>query len=72
MTRPNDLDMPFFNVSLAFSATLRHAVQRKNRSVTSCHSPLCLLPWLTATVKPTRARAALGVAEHGIVGDVSD
>jgi hypothetical protein len=27
-------------------------VQRKNPSLTSCHSPLCLLRWLTATLKP--------------------
>ncbi len=41
-------------------------------SVTSCHSPLCLERWLTATVKPCEGRAALGVAEFGVVGDVSD
>jgi hypothetical protein len=48
------------SVRLAFSATDRHAVQRKNPSLTSCHCPLCLLRWLTATVKPARA-APLGV-----------
>lgn len=40
---------------LAFSGTDGHAAQRKNPSLTSCHSPLVLLRWLTATVKPTRA-----------------
>jgi hypothetical protein len=45
----------FLRVRLAFSATDRHAVQRKNPSLTSCHSPLCLERWLTATVKPARA-----------------
>jgi hypothetical protein len=48
-------DMPLRRVRLAFSANDRHAVQRKNPSLTSCHSPLCLLRWLTATVKPARA-----------------
>lgn len=33
--------IPFLSVRLAFSATERHAVQRKNPSLTSCHSPLC-------------------------------
>jgi DNA invertase Pin-like site-specific DNA recombinase len=47
--------MPFLSVRLAFSATERHAVQRKKPSVTSRHSPLCLERWLTATVKPARA-----------------
>ncbi len=44
--------MPFFRLRLAFSATDRHAVQRKNPSLTSCHCPLCLEGCLTATVKP--------------------
>ena len=47
--------LPFLRVQLAFSATERHAVQRKKPSVTSCHSPLCLERWLTATVKPAGA-----------------
>jgi hypothetical protein len=63
--------MPFLRVCAAFSATDRHAVQRKNPSLTSCDSPLCLLRWLTVTVKPARA-APLWVAQFGIVGDVSD
>jgi hypothetical protein len=50
-------------VRLAFSATDRQAVQRKKPSVTSCHSPLILLRWLTVTVKPARAAAGLRVAE---------
>jgi hypothetical protein len=60
--------IPFLSVRLAFSATERHAVQRKNPSLTSCHSPLCLLGWLTPTMKFARA-AHSGVAELGIVGD---
>jgi hypothetical protein len=45
----------FFSVCAALSATDRHAVQRKNPSLTSCHSPLCLERWLTATVKLSSA-----------------
>jgi hypothetical protein len=56
----------------AFSATERHAVQPKNPSLTSCHSPLCLERWLTAAVKPARAAPLWVVAELGIVGDASD
>jgi hypothetical protein len=48
--------MPSLSLRLAFSATDRNAVQRKRTSVTSCHSPLCLERWLTATVKPARPR----------------
>ena len=54
--------IPFIRVCAAFSAD-RHAEQRKNPSLTTCHSPWCLERWLTATVKPARARAALRVAE---------
>ena len=52
----NEDPHPFLlRVCAAFSATDHHAVQRKNPSLTSCHSPLCLERLLTATVKPARA-----------------
>jgi hypothetical protein len=38
----------FLGVCASLSSTDRHAVQRKNPSLTSCHSPLCLLRSLTA------------------------
>ena len=47
--------LAFLKLFAAFSVTERDAVQRKNPSLTSCHSPLCLERLLTATVKPARA-----------------
>jgi hypothetical protein len=59
--------MPLRSVRLAFSATERHAVQRKNPSVTSCHSPFVLRAVADRDGEACESRATLGVTELGIV-----
>jgi hypothetical protein len=64
--------MPLRSVRLAFSATDRHAVQRKNPSVNVLPLAVVLGAVADRDGEACEGRATLGVAELGIVGDVSD
>jgi hypothetical protein len=63
--------MSFVSVSAAFSATDRHAAQRTNPLLTSCHPPVFLPRWLIFDGSACEGRAVLGV-EKLVLGDFSD
>ncbi len=70
LARRRRIRIPFLSVRLALSAMLRHAVQRKNPSLTSCHSPFLLAAVAHCDRQACEGRSTLGIAELGIAADV--
>jgi hypothetical protein len=64
--------IPFLRVCAAFSATDRHAVQRKNPSFDVLPLAVVLAAVTDRNGEACEGRITLGIAQLGIVGDVSD